>query len=77
MERSRLQLTVDAVQHPPVGRLGGLGADAVDLFGAEAQQQNEDEGDQEAGQQQDGHHDDLLLVHADLCKDTAAVWPVF
>lgn len=31
-------------------------------------QQYEDESDQEAGQQQDGHDDHLLLVDTDLCQ---------
>ena len=50
-----------------VGRLLGLGLDAVHLLWAEAQQHDEDQRDQEAGQQQDGHHDHLLLIHTDLC----------
>lgn len=70
-------LTIDAVQRPPGGRFGGLRLQAVDFFRTEAQEQNEDEGDQKAGQQQGGHHDHLLLVHTDLCKaHTVAVPPV-
>jgi len=64
-------LTVNAMQGPPGplpgGRLLGLRPDALHLLGAEAQQEDEDQRDQEAGQQQDGHDDHLLLVHANLC----------
>ena len=65
-------LTINALQRAPgplsVGRLLGLGLDALYLLRAETQQQDKDQRDQEAGQQQYGHHDDLLLIHTDLCS---------
>lgn len=61
-------LTINAMEHSPGGRFLGLWTDAIDFLRAIAQQENEDYSDQEAGQQQDGHDDDLLLVHTDLCK---------
>lgn len=59
--------TIDAVQHPPGVGLLGTGSESVHLLWAEVEQQDEDQRDREAGEQEDGHHDDLLLVHTDLC----------
>lgn len=56
------------MQHPPGGRLGRLRTDAVDSLRTEAEQEDEDQSDEEAGQQEDRHDDHLLLVHTDLCE---------
>lgn len=56
------------MQHSPGGWFWPGWADAIDFLRAETQQENEDYSDQEAGQQQDGHDDDLLLINTDLCK---------
>lgn len=61
-------LTINALQYPPGGRFGGLWPDAVDSLRTKSQQEDEDYCDQEAGEQQGGHDDDLLLVHSDLCE---------
>lgn len=60
------QLTVDPLQYPPGCHLGGLWPDAVDSLRAKSQEEDEDYCDQEGGEQQSGHNDDLLLVHPDL-----------
>lgn len=60
------QLTIDPLQNPPGFHLGGLWPDAVDSLWAKSQEEDEDYCDQEAGEQQSGHDDDLLLVHPDL-----------